>query len=43
MHETHARRLTRMASSLGLIGLEILIALALADFLTRDQVPRPWQ
>lgn len=43
MHETQARRLTRMVSALGFIWLAILIALALTDFLTRAPVAPPWQ
>lgn len=42
MHETQARRLTRMASALGFLWLALLIGLALADFLTRIPVPAPW-
>jgi len=42
MHETEARRLTRTTSALGFVWLAILIALALADFLSRAYVPPPW-
>jgi len=42
MHETKARRLTRMASALGFIWLALLVGLALTDFLTRVPVPSPW-
>lgn len=42
MHETKARKLTRMASALGFIWLAILIGLALTDFLARVPVPSPW-
>ncbi len=42
MHETEARKLTRLTSALGFVWLSILIGLALADFLTRAQVPPPW-
>jgi cytochrome c oxidase subunit 4 len=42
MHETEARRLTRMASALGFVWLALLIGLALTDFLARVPVPAPW-
>lgn len=42
MHETEARRLTRTASALGFVWLTILVALTLADFLSRAYVPPPW-
>ncbi len=42
MHETEARRLTRLASALGFIWLGVLFALMLTDFLTRVAVPAPW-
>jgi cytochrome c oxidase subunit IV len=42
MHETEARRLTRLASALGFVWLAMLIALTLLDFLTRWHVPAPW-
>jgi len=42
MHETEARRLTRTTSALGFVWLTILIALTLADFLSRAYVPPPW-
>ncbi|HEV7121966.1 MAG TPA: hypothetical protein VGN24_00900 [Rhodanobacter sp.] len=42
MHETKARRLTRMASALGFLWLAILIGLSLTDFLARIPVPPPW-
>ena len=42
MHETEARRLTRLASALGFVWLAMLIALMLLDFLTRLHVPAPW-
>ena len=42
MHETEARKLTRLASALGFIWLAMLIGLALFDFLTRSVVPAPW-
>lgn len=35
MHETEARKLTRLASALGFVWLSILIGLALLDYLTR--------
>lgn len=42
MHETGARKLTRLASALGFIWLAMLIALSLLDFLTRPVIPPPW-
>lgn len=42
MHETKARKLTRMASALGFLWLALLIGLALTDFLARVPVPPPW-
>lgn len=42
MHETEARRLTRMASALGFLWLALLIGLSLTDFLTRVSIPAPW-
>lgn len=42
MHDTEARKLTRMASAVGFVWLSLLIGLALADFLTRAPVPPPW-
>ncbi len=42
MHETEARRLTRLTSTLGFIWLAVLFALMLTDFLTRTVVPAPW-
>jgi cytochrome c oxidase subunit 4 len=42
MHESKARQLTRLASSLGFIWLSALIGLMLLDFLTRVHVPIPW-
>lgn len=42
MHETKARRLTRLASAAGFVWLAILIGLALTDFLARVPVPPPW-
>lgn len=42
MHETKARKLTRMASALGFIWLAMLIGFALTDFLSRVPVPPPW-
>lgn len=42
MHETEARRLTRMASALGFLWLAILIGLSLTDFLARVPIPAPW-
>lgn len=42
MHETEARTLTRLTSSLGFIWLTILIVLMLTDFLTRAVTPAPW-
>jgi cytochrome c oxidase subunit IV len=42
MHESEARRLTRIAAALGFVWLAILIGLALTDFLTRVPVPPPW-
>jgi len=42
MHETEARKLTRLASALGFVWLAMLIALTLLDFLTRLHVPAPW-
>jgi hypothetical protein len=41
MHETHARRLTRLVSA-GFVWLTILIGLMLSDFLTRTKIPAPW-
>jgi len=43
MHETEARKLTRLTSALGFIWLSMLIGLALFDFLTRSAVPSPWK
>ncbi len=43
MHETEARRLTRVASALGFVWLTMLVGLALFDFLTRSVVPTPWK
>lgn len=43
MHETEARKLTRMASALGFVWLTMLIGLALFDFLTRSVIPAPWK
>jgi len=43
MHETEARKLTRLTSALGFIWLAMLIGLALFDFLTRTAVPSPWK
>jgi cytochrome c oxidase subunit IV len=43
MHETEARKLTRLTSALGFIGLAMLIGLTLFDFLTRPVVPSPWK
>jgi cytochrome c oxidase subunit 4 len=42
MHETQARRLTRLVSALGFIWLSMLISLTLFDVFTRTPVPRPW-
>ena len=42
MHETEARKLTRLVSTLGFIWLLMLIGLALLDFKTRSPVPAPW-
>jgi caa(3)-type oxidase subunit IV len=42
MHETEARKLTRLASALGFIWLAFLIALALLDLKTRTPVAAPW-
>ena len=42
MHETEARRLTRLVSALGFIWLSVLICLTLVDVFTRTPVPRPW-
>lgn len=42
MHETQARKLTRLVSALGFVWLAILIVLALADYLTRTPIPPPW-
>ncbi len=42
MHETEARRLTRLTSALGFIWLAVLFGLMLTDFLTRAVVPAPW-
>lgn len=42
MHETEARKLTRLTSALGFVWLSMLIGLALADFLTRAPIPPPW-
>jgi caa(3)-type oxidase subunit IV len=42
MHESEARALTRLASSLGFIWLSALMGLLLLDFATRVWVPRPW-
>lgn len=42
MHETEARRLTRLVSAVGFLWLAMLIGLALTDFLTRVPVPPPW-
>ncbi len=42
MHETEARRLTRLVSALGFIWLGVLIALTLIDVLARTPVPQPW-
>jgi cytochrome c oxidase subunit IV len=42
MHESEARRLTRIAAALGFVWLAILISLALTDFMTRVPVPPPW-
>jgi caa(3)-type oxidase subunit IV len=42
MHETAARNLTRLTSSLGFIWLTMLLALALLDYLTRVNLPAPW-
>lgn len=42
MHETEARRLTRLVSALGFIWLGMLIGLTLFDVFTRTPVPRPW-
>jgi cytochrome c oxidase subunit IV len=43
MHETEARKLTRLTSALGFIWLAMLIGLTLFDFLTRSAVPSPWK
>lgn len=43
MHETEARKLTRLTSALGFIWLSMLIGLMLFDFLTRSAVPSPWK
>jgi cytochrome c oxidase subunit 4 len=43
MHETEARRLTRLVSALGFIWLAMLMSLSLADFLTRSPLPPPWR
>ncbi len=43
MHETEARKLTRLTSALGFVWLAMLIGLALFDFLTRSLVPTPWK
>jgi cytochrome c oxidase subunit IV len=43
MHETEARKLTRLTSALGFIWLAMLIGLTLFDFLTRPVVPSPWK
>lgn len=43
MHETEARKLTRMISALGFVWLTMLVGLALFDFLTRSVVPAPWK
>jgi cytochrome c oxidase subunit 4 len=42
MHETEARRLTRLTSALGFVWLAMLIGLTLADYLSRAPVPAPW-
>jgi cytochrome c oxidase subunit IV len=42
MHETGARNLTRLTSSLGFIWLSMLLALALLDYLTRAITRAPW-
>jgi cytochrome c oxidase subunit IV len=42
MHETEARKLTRLVSALGFIWLTVLISLTLVDVLMRTRVPRPW-
>ena len=42
MHETEAKKLTRLVSALGFIWLTMLIGLALLDFKTRSAVPAPW-
>ena len=42
MHETEARRLTRLVSALGFIWLSMLIGLTMFDVFTRTPVPRPW-
>ncbi|HEY6453505.1 MAG TPA: cytochrome C oxidase subunit IV family protein [Steroidobacteraceae bacterium] len=42
MHETEARRLTRLVSALGFIWLTMLIALSLVDFTSRAPLPAPW-
>ncbi|MEO8809646.1 MAG: cytochrome C oxidase subunit IV family protein [Rhodanobacter sp.] len=42
MHETQARRLTRLTSALGFLWLAMLIGFALTDFLARVPVPSPW-
>jgi len=43
MHETEARKLTRLTSALGFVWLAMLIGLALFDFLTRSEIPTPWK
>lgn len=43
MHETEARALTRLASTLGFLWLTMLLTLALLDYLTRSPVRMPWQ
>jgi cytochrome c oxidase subunit IV len=42
MHETEARNLTRLTSTLGFIWLSMLLALSLLDYLTRYRLPAPW-
>ena len=42
MHETEARRLTRMASALGFLWVALLIGLSVTDFLARVAIPAPW-
>lgn len=42
MHESKARRLTQLASAVGLLWVVLMIGLSLADYLTRVHIPAPW-